>query len=310
MSARRSRSRLRPVVAAAVLATAICASTTSATRVEGAAVIATNATGRWTTAGGPTRVEGSLARIESDLARAKHGYPWKRRLPSARRFARRRAGDVSFAIVGERGNRRGLRPRREFESASVVKLMLMVSYLRRPSIRQRRLRSADRALLGPMITRSDNGAASAVYAIVGSNGLRRLARRAKMRDFHPNVVWGLTGIAAADQAPLLFRLRRYLPKRHRRYAFHLLSTIVSSQRWGIPPARPRGWRPFFKGGWTPASGGWNVHQVALLRRGGRRLGVAVLSRGNPSLGYGAKTIQGVTARLLRRYNALAGGRKR
>jgi hypothetical protein len=42
--------------------------------------------------------------------------------------------------------------------------------------------------------------------------------------------------------------------------------------------------------------------VALLRRDGRRLALAVLSDGNPSLEYGAKTIQGVTARLLRDYN--------
>jgi hypothetical protein len=95
--------------------------------------------------------------------------------------------------------------------------------------------------------------------------------------------------------------QRYIPGRHRRYAVWLLSHIVSYQRWGLPPARPRGWRLYFKGGFIPSAGGWRIHQVAQLRRGDRRLGVAVLTDGNPSMGYGAKTITGVVRRLLRGY---------
>jgi hypothetical protein len=233
-------------------------------------------------------------------------YPWEQRVASARQFGKARAGSVSFAIVGERGNLRGYKPERRFHSASVVKVMLMVSYLRRRGVRHRRLDDGERALLEPMIRRSDNAAATAIYNIVGNRGLRRLARAAKMRDFHPHAVWGASVITAADQAPFMFRLRRYIPHRHRHYAFRQLSQIVSFQRWGIPRARPRGWRVFFKGGFVPSAGGWRIHQVALLRRGERRLGLAVLSEGNPSLAYGAKTVQGVTAHLLRRYNALTG----
>jgi hypothetical protein len=39
----------------------------------------------------------------------------------------------------------------------------------------------------------------------------------------------------------------------------------------------------------------------LLRRGGRRVAIAVLTRGSPTLEYGAATITGVTARLLHGY---------
>jgi beta-lactamase class A len=243
----------------------------------------------------------------SPAAGAHRGYPWKQRVAAARNFARHRIGSVSFAIVGEHGNLRGYKARREFRSASVVKAMLMVSYLRRRSVRHRSLNAGDRNLLGPMIRRSDNATATAVYNTVGNPGLRRLARAAHMRDFHPNVVWGLTLITARDQALFMYRLRRYIPARHRRYALQLLSHIVSYQRWGVPPAKPRGWRVYFKGGFIPAGDGWRINQVARLSRGHRKLALAVLSHGNPTLEYGAKTVQGVTARLLRNYNSLIGG---
>ena len=251
----------------------------------------------------------AAGRAPAKAAKGKRaGYPWKKRVASARRFARHRAGSVSFAVVGERGNMRGLRARREFHSASVVKALLMTAYLRRPSVRHRSLNGGDKALLHPMITRSDNATASTVFGLVGGDGLRRLARRAKLRDFHPNVVWGLTRISAGDMASFMYRLRRYLPRRHRHYALGLLAHVVRGQRWGIPPARPRGWRVYFKGGWTPAFGGWRINQIARLTRGDRKLALAVLTQGNPSHDYGTETIRGVTRRLLRRYNRLARSR--
>jgi hypothetical protein len=230
-------------------------------------------------------------------------YPWKRRVRRAERYAAHRLGRVSFAVVGEHGTVRGHRSHRQFRSASVVKVMLMTAYLRRGSVHDRRLHGSDRALLEPMIRRSDNTSATIIRDIVGNDALARLARAAKMRDFSTHVVWGLTGISAFDQARFMRRLQRYIPHRHRAYAFRLLRTVVSYQRWGIPPARLRGWRLYFKGGWIPSSGGWRVNQVAQLRRGNHRLGVAVLTDGNPSLPYGAQTITGVVRRLLGGYGA-------
>jgi hypothetical protein len=123
-----------------------------------------------------------------------------------------------------------------------------------------------------------------------------------MRRFIANPVWGGCQLTARDQARFFARIDRLLPRRHRKYALGLLRRIVSSQRWGIPRGTPRGWHAHFKGGWFPDDeGSWRVHQGALLRRGGRHLGIAVLTQGDPSLGYGADTIQGVTARLLRDY---------
>ncbi len=107
---------------------------------------------------------------------------WEPDLGAARRYARHRPGDVSFAIVDLRSRLRGFRLSRAAPAASTIKAMLLATYLRQPSVRRRRLHAAEEALLEPMIRASDNAAAAQVAAIVGER-VERLARAARMRDF-------------------------------------------------------------------------------------------------------------------------------
>jgi hypothetical protein len=234
-------------------------------------------------------------------SKGKASNPWSARVRQAAGYARGRQGSVSFALMDERGRIHGSNRRARYSSASLVKAMLLVAYLNHGGVRGHRLRAADRRLLGPMIRVSDNDAADAVYARVGVGGLVRLARRAGMRRFEPNPIWGGCQVTARDQARFFSRIESLTPRRHRRYALGLLRQIATIQRWGIPRATPRGWGVHFKGGWFKDPEGWRVHQAALLRQGRRRLAIAVLTAGSPSLGYGAATIQGVTARLLAGY---------
>jgi hypothetical protein len=150
-----------------------------------------------------------------------------------------------------------------------------------------------------MITRSDNGAATRVRAIVGNRGLARLARRAGMTDFATAYAWGNTQLTAADQARFFVEIDKLVPPRHRRYARDLLRSIVPDQRWGIAAALPRGARAYFKGGWRPAAGGWIVNQAALVESRKVRVSLAVLTDHDRSDGYGHETIRGLTKRLLR-----------
>jgi len=223
--------------------------------------------------------------------------PWRAHIGEAREYAQTRAGEISFGVRTRRGLR-GVGVERSVPSASVVKAMLLVAYLREPDVRGRRLRAADRALLGPMIRWSSNAAASEVCNIVGTDGLARLARRAHMSHFHATRPWGLSTIDVVDQTRFFLSIDRRVPRRHRRYAMRLLGSIVPAQRWGIGRARPPGWALYFKGGWGSGTG-WADHQVALLRRGRRRLSVAILITSSPSHAYGNETLRGVARRLLR-----------
>jgi beta-lactamase class A len=213
----------------------------------------------------------------------------------AREYAEARPGTVAFAVRtadGFWGSREDL----AFPSASVLKPMLLVAVAR--SARDRALTRSERALLGPMIRRSDDAAANALFARVGPDGLRRLARAAGMTRFEPAApIWGDSLITARDQTRFFLALEDLLPSRHRAYALRLLRDITPSQRWGIGRLRLPGWRVYFKGGWGSGSGRVD-HQVALLARGDERVAVAVLTRDDGSHAAGKRTLEGVFERLL------------
>ena len=227
------------------------------------------------------------------------GATWGERIERASAYADSRQGVVYFAVTGEGGQLHGRHRFRAAPSASVLKAMLLVAYLRRESVRHRDLMDAERALLGPMIRRSANEPATRIIGLVGTSGVNRVALVAGMRKFRLELpIWGHSEITARDQAFFLRSIDAYLPERHRRYGMRLLNRIVPSQRWGIPPVKPLGWTIYFKGGWGDGSG-VVTHQVALLERGDRRISLAILTTGNPSHEYGTRTIRGIAKRLLR-----------
>ena len=121
-------------------------------------------------------------------------------------YASQRHGVIAFAVRTPTRHW-GWHATRVFPSASVLKAMLLVAYLDLPSVRARSLGPQDRALLAPMIRRSDNAAAGRVLGIVGATRLRGLAHRAGMRRFTPVTgIWGLSRIDAADQARYFLRI--------------------------------------------------------------------------------------------------------
>jgi len=227
----------------------------------------------------------------------------RKRVAEARRWAADRAGEISFAVLDECGRLVGDHRYRTHYSASVVKVMLLVAYLRLEGVSDDELTGDEKAMLEPMITMSDNNAANQVFAIVGEAGLYDVARDAGMGKFTTMPSWGGSEITAADQAMFVGEIEHYVPKKHEDYVLELMANVIDPQRWGVPRMPLPGWMVHLKGGWAPqaSGGGWRVNQVALLRRHDRRLTVAILTSDNPDFEYGRGSIEGVAKRLLRAY---------
>lgn len=219
------------------------------------------------------------------------------RVRAARRYARSRAGHVAFAVLEGKRRIRGWRRTHTFASASLSKAMLLVATLRRAG--RHAVTPWERALLSPMITASDNDAASAVYNRVGGAGMLVVARAAGMRRFHDVGYWSDAVLTPADQVRLFARVDRLVPSRHRRYLRRLLRSVIGPQRWGIAAvADHRGWNVLFKGGWRTGL----ANQSALVEHGGRRVAISVLTDHDPSPEYGYETIRGIAQRLIGRWN--------
>jgi hypothetical protein len=223
---------------------------------------------------------------------------WAPNILSAVGYQRDRTGDIAFAVRTP-WKLYSYRPDHPEWSASVLKAMLMVASLNRPSVAGRALNDSDRSLLYPMITRSDNDAANQVDVIVGNGGLSALAARVGMTNFVPSQpVWGASEVTVSDQTKFFLHIDSYIPARHRAYAMRLLRSIVPSQRWGIGEVAPRGWKLYFKGGWGSGTGLID-NQVVLLVRGCTRVSIAVLTMHDASHDYGKDTLKHIFRKLLK-----------
>jgi Beta-lactamase enzyme family len=239
---------------------------------------------------------GAAATVAPQPAGAFPQREWHGRLEAAKRYAAGREGIIGFALVDERGRMHGYRSRAAVPTASLLKAMLLVGYLR--LARDRSLTAEETSLLGPMIRRSDNVAVGVILPRLGAARLYRLARLAGMTRFRLEwPIWGLSQTSARDQARFFYRLDSYVPARHRRYALRLLRTIVRSQRWGVARVTPTGWRLYFKGGWGSGTGLVD-HQSALLTSGRSRVALSITTRFNPSHEYGKATLRGIARRLV------------
>jgi D-alanyl-D-alanine dipeptidase len=224
-------------------------------------------------------------------------FPGKRSIRAAEDFVSKRATS-SFALVDSGGRLHGHAIHRRYASGSIVKVMLLVAYLRR--LEGRMPPRADQELLHTMIVLSGNKVASIIQGKVGTAALWEVARDAGMRDFSVSGSWGSALISAADQARFFRRFDSMIPAGTRDYARDLMSSIDRRQRWGFPrPALDLGFEAFFKIGWRATDAGRLVHAVGMFERGGERVSLAVLTDGNPSHDYGTDTIRGAAERAFR-----------
>jgi beta-lactamase family protein len=212
-------------------------------------------------------------------------------------------GRVSVVAVGVDDPGQGLdcwlHGSQHFDSASVVKLTILGALLRKALDQHRYLTSTEAALARAMITRSDNDAASELWAELGHRYLQHFLDLAGMRQtaLGPDGAWGLTQITAHDEVLLLRLLlhpNRVLDNASRRYALNLMAHVIGSQRWGVPVGAPTSLTVHVKNGWLPlATHGWRIHSIGCFTGRGGGYSIVVLTQDNPTMAYGIATIEAV-----------------
>jgi beta-lactamase class A len=212
-------------------------------------------------------------------------------------------GRVSAVAVGVSDRGRGLdcwlSGSRHFDSASVVKVTILGALLRKAMDRHRFLTGTEAALARAMITRSDNDAASALWAELGHADLQHFLDLAGMTHtiLGPDGAWGLTQITAHDEVILLRLLltkNRVLDTASRDYALNLMAHVIESQRWGVPVGAPTSLTAHVKNGWLPlATHGWRIHSIGCFTGRGGGYIIVVLTQDNPTMTYGIATVEAV-----------------
>ncbi|MEU7085764.1 serine hydrolase [Streptomyces achromogenes] len=195
---------------------------------------------------------------------------------------------------------------RAYDTASIVKVDILAALLLRAQDAGRPLSEAERALAEPMIRRSDNAAANALWRRIGrASGLAAANERLGLTSTTggPGGKWGLTRTTASDQIRLLRAVfdsggtvRRGsggLDGDSRAYVRTLMGRVVSGQAWGVSAAGSPGSRAVLKNGWLQRSttGRWDVNSVGEVPVRGHRYLVAVLSDGNASMGDGVSLVE-------------------
>ena len=192
-----------------------------------------------------------------------------------------------------------------FDSASVVKVTILGALLRKAADQHRHLTRNESALATAMITRSDNNAASALWAELGRSYLRHFLNLAQMGQtaLGPGGYWGLTQITAHNEVVLLRLLlhpNAVLDATSRSYALNLMAHVVRSQRWGVPAGAPTSLTVHVKNGWLPrATHGWRIHSIGCFTGRSGDYSIAVLTQDNASMAYGVATVEAI-ARVINR----------
>jgi len=197
---------------------------------------------------------------------------------------------------------------RHFDSASVVKAIILAALLRWHQETGKPLSSTEKHEATLMITQSDNDAATYLWNEVGMSRLQHFLNLARMRDTElgQDGYWGLTQLTAHDEMLLLRLLtgpNSVLSSYSRSYELGLMAHVIPAQRWGTPAGAPSYVTVHVKNGWLPDDSGWHINSIGAFTGDNRNYMMVVLTDDNPTENYGISTIQAVAKLVHRDINA-------
>jgi hypothetical protein len=194
---------------------------------------------------------------------------------------------------------------KHFDSASIVKAIILGALMRWHQQTKTPLSSWERNEATLMIEQSDNDAATALWDEVGMGNLQRFLNLAGMgqTQLGQDGYWGLTQVTAHDEMLLLKLLtapNSVLDANSRAYELYLMAHVVSWEAWGVTAGTPSDVTWHVKNGWLPDATGWHINSIGAFTGHGKDYMMAVLSvnaNSSDDEQYGIDTIEDV-ARLV------------
>lgn len=195
------------------------------------------------------------------------------------------------------------------QSLSTIKVLVLVTLLRRSQERGVAVTTSQRALASRMIRYSDNAATDALISQVGRTSMLRVARDVGMSStvvqtgsYGPSW-WGYSTTVPTDLVRLLrvvVLATGYLTTVNRAYVRELMSTVTATQRWGVcDPPLPADVYTIVKNGWGPKTGGYRVNSLGYVHGNNRWYSMAILSRSPNGFTYGRATVNAVSLMVYR-----------
>ncbi|ROO83113.1 beta-lactamase class A [Actinocorallia herbida] len=203
----------------------------------------------------------------------------------------------------------------EFVTASVAKLDIAMTLLLRHQKADDALTDYERDDLKIMIRNSDNEAADRSFVRAGSaTGVNAADRRFGLEDTTAIdascldlLCWSLTTTTPADRVRLLEHLfTGPLDEENRGFVLAQMNAVQEDQRWGLEAGALDGDGLYVKNGWmTHARDGerWAVNSVGRIEGHGHDLLIAVMTKHNPSHGYGIETAEHLVAKVADAFRA-------
>lgn len=190
------------------------------------------------------------------------------------------------------------------ETLSTIKVLVLVTLLRRSQERGVALTSGQRTLASNMIRYSDNAATDSLIAQIGRTSIVRVARDVGMSSTvvqtgsYGTSWWGYSTTIPGDLVRVLRTIvlpTGYLTNANRTYARDLMATVTARQRWGVcDPPLPSSVFTAVKNGWGPRTGGYRVNSVGYVHGNNRWYSLAILSRSHNGFTYGRATVNAVS----------------
>jgi beta-lactamase class A len=199
---------------------------------------------------------------------------------------------------------------KHFDSASIVKAIILAALLRWHQQTKTSLSSWEKSEATLMIEQSDNDAATALWDEVGMTNLQRFLNLAKMgeTELGQDGEWGLTQVTSHDEMLLLRLLtgsNSVLDASSRAYELTLMAHVTSGEAWGVTAGTPSDVTWHVKNGWLPDAAGWHINSIGAFTGHGQDYMMAVLSVNaddDDDEQYGINTIEDVARQVQRDLN--------